>query len=135
MTEVLANIPNADLQCYAVWLPILNEDSRATAQQDAQIFDDPRLHHYWDGIATQGTVWNRRLELPPGQIAWNLFAVFPRGVRWENDPPEPIYWAHNLNVDIGIKYNALELRHEIEKALAMAAPKPDAAAPSTPPAP
>ncbi|MFN7975688.1 MAG: hypothetical protein U0166_25670 [Acidobacteriota bacterium] len=118
MTEVLANIPANDLRVYVVWLPAIPKDNRDAAVRDAAIFDDPRMLHYWDPVAAQGMEWNRKLNLPTGQLAWDIFIVLPRGATWKADEmPTPLYWSHQLSMQVGIKYDPVELRKEIEKAL------------------
>lgn len=136
MTEVLGQVPAADLRVYVIWLPILQHDDKQAAVKNAGVFDDPRMTHYWDPIATQGTVWNRRLELPAGQLAWNLYVVMPRDATWDaSGPTAPFFWSHNLNIDKGIKYNPVALRQAVEQALAgTASPAKGPTKESAPPA-
>lgn len=118
MTEVLGQVPAADLKVYVVWLPILAHDDKQAATKNAGIFDDPRMTHYWDAVASQGTVWNRRLGLPPAQLAWTVFIVMPRDATWEDAPSAPAFWSHGLNIEMGVKYSAVALRQAVEEALA-----------------
>lgn len=118
MTEVLASLPAPDLQVFVVWQPILREDDHDAANRNARVFDDPRMVHMWDGANIQGVLWNRKLGLPERQLAWDVFIVLPRGATWDGDlPPTPVYWSHQLEMMLGIKYDAAALRQAIKDAL------------------
>lgn len=112
-----------------VWEPILKDDSRESAYRDMLAFDDPRMMHLWDGVGTEAMVWSKKLGLPTGQLAWNVFIVLPRGALWgEEGPPDPAYWSHNLEVNVGIKYNPTALRQAVREALDKGHSKPSQAA-------
>ena len=40
------------------------------------------------------------MTLPRGrQLAWDIYFVYAPGVRWEEEPPLPTQWMHQLGLD------------------------------------
>ncbi|MFN7970945.1 MAG: hypothetical protein U0166_01105 [Acidobacteriota bacterium] len=119
MTEVLGPLPANDLKVFVVWLPIQDKDNRDTAATNAKVFQDARMVQMWDGANNQAMIWSRKLGMPAGQLAWDVFIVLPRGATWDGDaPPQPFYWSHQLEIPVGIKYTAAALREAVKDALA-----------------
>lgn len=56
---------------------------------------DPRASHFWDGHGA--LVQGYREALGIDEPAWDIYMVYPPGVRWEGDlPPVPTFWMHQL---------------------------------------
>ena len=98
--EVLRQIDSDDLSVLAVWMPVLASDNAAAARKAEPLLPDPRVVHYWDDDNSLGKLYGRSLELPRGrQLAWDIYFVYASGVRWEDEPPLPTRWMHQLGRD------------------------------------
>ena len=70
---------------------------------------DPRAAQFWDpGQLTSTALWDaaqRHASWPieelrnPAGVIWDTALVFAPGVRWEGDPPVPVYAGGNV-VDV-----------------------------------
>ncbi len=96
--EVLAKTKDHRLKVYVVWEPILPKD-RAEALPDAAAImtGETRAVQYWDAGAVSGKAYRQSLNLPLKTAAWDIYFLFPPGVKWEKDPPAPSFWMHQLN--------------------------------------
>ena len=89
-----------DLKGFIVWLPMLVTDDSASAARQGARFRDPRVTETWDGEREAGTLYARRLSLEG--IAWDVYLVYGRGVRWQgSEPPMPSFWMHQLRAGTG----------------------------------
>jgi hypothetical protein len=79
---------------YFVWLPILGNDFKLDAIERAIEFDDRRARNYWDEGGVTGMAWQKQLGLE--SIAWDVYFVFDRSVKWEKEVPQPTFWMHQL---------------------------------------
>jgi hypothetical protein len=56
---------------------------------------DPRILHYWDGGGLELTAFRAPLGITSD--AWDVYLLYPPGVRWEGaTPPAPAFWMHQL---------------------------------------
>ena len=56
---------------------------------------DPRTLHYWDGASASMRAVRATLSL--SEDAWDIFLLYPPGVKWEGaHPPAPEFWMHQL---------------------------------------
>lgn len=102
--HVVEAIGSARLRVYYVWQPILPSDTRAAARARARAIRDPRVRSFWDTVHQLGDAFGRLLELPDGRpaafdghrIAWDMYLLYPPGVRWTTQLPKPSYWQHQL---------------------------------------
>jgi hypothetical protein len=86
--EILAANPQAKLQVYAVWLPILRSDS--AERWNAGIFADPRVVQYWDESDVVGRWFLQRVTKRTDEdIEWDAYVLYPAGATW-NDVPRPL---------------------------------------------
>ncbi len=98
--EVLEQVDSDDLSVLAVWMPVLQSDNAAAGRQAELLLPDPRVTHYWDGDSSLGKLYGRSLELPRGrQLAWDIYFVYAPGVTWDDEPPPPTAWMHQLGTD------------------------------------
>jgi len=94
-THVLDKIDDPSLRTYVVWVPILPED--AGPPDDAlALVGDARATHFWDGQRLLPGPFARMLGLPDGWPAWDVYLAYPGGARWEDEPPAPAFWHHQL---------------------------------------
>jgi hypothetical protein len=98
--KVLESIDSKDLVVHVVWMPVLKNDSFEAAKKAPFLIPDARAFHYWDADQDLGRVYGRIVELPRGrELAWDIYFVFEPGVSWEDKPPAPTNWAHQLGID------------------------------------
>lgn len=56
---------------------------------------DPRALQYWD--ATGFLTRSYKTTLGLGEPAWDIYMIYPAGVRWDStEPPPPDFWMHQL---------------------------------------
>jgi hypothetical protein len=78
-----------------VWIPMLPEDNKAAACASAGLSDDPRVDHFYDPEKSAGRAIARCLG-GVGEVAWDVYLVYPPHITWEHTPPPPSAWAHQL---------------------------------------
>jgi hypothetical protein len=78
-----------------VWIPMLLDDSEDAARAATALIPDARACHYFDPNRQAGRVLASRMG-GEGQVAWDIYLLFPPGVAWEDEPPLPIDWVHQL---------------------------------------
>jgi hypothetical protein len=98
--SVLAHIDDEDLVIHVVWTPVLENDDYESSVKAQFYIPDDRATHYWDGDVGLGNAYGRVVPLPNGRrLAWDIYFVYEKGVLWEEKPPEPDAWAHQLGLD------------------------------------
>lgn len=98
--EVLELVDSDDLSVIAVWMPVLQSDNAEAGKKAEPLLPDPRVVHYWDGDSSLGKLYGRIVDLPRGrQLAWDIYFVFAPGVTWDEEPPPPTQWMHQLGRD------------------------------------
>lgn len=85
---MLAKLADRDVAVSVVWLTMVRTDARDLWPADAIV--DPRATHYWDEAKAVGRALASRDDLGAWRpVAWDVWAVFPAGVRWDDGPPRP----------------------------------------------
>jgi hypothetical protein len=112
---VLDKVPDPALRVYVVWLAILGPDAKKAAAGATTLISDSRAAHFWDRDQTLGKLYAKVLGLPPDDLAWDVYLLFPEGVRWETKAPKPAYWMHQAFYPSDNYLNGQKLRVEVEK--------------------
>jgi hypothetical protein len=94
--EVLETVADTALVVYAVWEPIFRTDDEKASRRATTLLDDPRVKHYWAPTLDLGRAFQKPIDLT-SEPAWDVYLVYPAGVTWENEPPRPRYFMHQLN--------------------------------------
>jgi hypothetical protein len=98
--EILAKSDSDKLKVLVVWTPRYPGDNRDKALAAAKLIADSRATHFWDRKGRLGTQYGKVLKLPGGRtFAWDVYFVFDARVKWENSPPAPTEWMHQLGDD------------------------------------
>ena len=98
--NVLEKVKSDGLAVLAVWMPVLKSDNAEAGKKAERLLPDPRVIHYWDADSSLGKLYGRQLTLPRGrQLAWDIYFVYAPGVRWEDEPPAPTAWMHQVGRD------------------------------------
>jgi hypothetical protein len=93
---VLSRIASKKLTAFIVWVPQLF-GTQPDAVRASRLIDDPRTLHYWDGSDVTGVEFGRVLPTP--QAAWDVYLLYPTGIRWTGAlPPKPTYWMQQLGL-------------------------------------
>jgi hypothetical protein len=93
-TGVFATISDPRLRGYIVWVPKLDGHEK-NVDQATHTVADPRVSHYWDGDGYLVHAYDQTLHL--GQDAWDIYLIYPPGVRWDGaQPPASAYWMTQL---------------------------------------
>ena len=118
--NVLKQVHGDDLSVIAVWMPVLPSDNAAAGKDAESLLPDPRVVHYWDADSSLGKLYGQLLTLPRGrQLAWDIYFVFAPGTKWQDEPPLPTDWMHQLGRDERL-LNGDKLRGMIQELLAVA---------------
>lgn len=94
---MIEKISDANLRVYIIWLPVLRSGAHEpAARREAGRIPDGRAMRFFDPEAEVGKLYSGILRLAPGLPAWDVYLVFGPEVRWQDGPPEPTYWMHQL---------------------------------------
>ena len=79
-----------------IWEPVLRTDVAPPTSHVLGHIGDPRARQFWDAGRLLSTLMvksarERGDPLPGDDIAWDVVAIYPPGVRWEDAPPRPDY--------------------------------------------
>lgn len=100
-----------DVGVYAVWLPVLGIDSKASLPQATKRFTDARVHQYWDAKAELGQVFSPILKADG--VAWDVYLLFERGAEWKDKPPVPVFIMDKIDLPNGKRLDGDELAREL----------------------
>ena len=78
-----------------VWISILPNDTEAVARKSAGIFNDPRVHQFYDPDRQSGKAIANSLGWQ-GKVAWDTYLFYEAGLEWGKKPPQPACWMHQL---------------------------------------
>ncbi len=58
LESVVQAYPETDVDIHVVWVPMLGSDNESAAREISGMFDDPRVHQYWDPERRSGTSYS-----------------------------------------------------------------------------
>ena len=99
-SSVLATIKDVSLRAYVVWVPILPDDNRAAAIGSSALVPDGRAAHFWDELRSLPGPFALVLGLPEAWPAWDVYLAYGAGASWDEAPPAPVFWHHQLGDDV-----------------------------------
>lgn len=100
-----------DVAIYAVWLPILGIDSKASLPLATSRFSDPRVRQYWDANAQLSKSYAPVLQADGP--AWDVYMLFDRTVEWKDRPPSPVYLMDKIGLPTGRPFDGAELANQL----------------------
>ena len=116
--KVLGKIASDKLRVFVIWTPRYFGDNRAQALVSMKLVGDKRAMHFWDATGWLGKHYGRALKLPGRRtFAWDVYFVFAPDAKWEQAPPEPVEWMHQLGGTDGRQLDADKLRETIRSRL------------------
>lgn len=95
LKDIFAGIDDDNLRLYAVWLPILEDDSREKALKRAGSFADKRMISIWDSEGVTSRQWQLALRID--QQAWDVYMIYDKGHRWNSAPESPDFYMRQLS--------------------------------------
>ena len=108
---MLEKVKDQDVGVYAVWLPILGIDSKASLPQATRRFSDPRVRQYWDAKAELSRAYAPILKADG--VAWDVYLLFDRVAEWNEKPPVPVFVMDKIDLPGGKRLDGAELAKEI----------------------
>ncbi len=97
MQEVLERASAShDLSVLVVWTDMLEGDSEQAALAARSIVSDSRAFHFHDPGRLAGRAVASSLGAP-GETAWDIYLLYDAPSAWEELPPRPLDWVHQLS--------------------------------------
>ncbi len=94
---ILEAHPDFDLKVFIVWIKMYAADTIEAAQEASRLFSqDARVFQYFDPNKLAGSAIAEGLGAGDAQIAWDVYLFYDGKARWEEQPPPPVAWAHQL---------------------------------------
>jgi hypothetical protein len=95
IVKTLKSVTDDRVMAYIVWLPIFGGDFKGEARKLSNSFRDKRVSYFLDSTSETGKQWERVLKTERF-IAWDVYLLYGAGATWEEEPPQPAYWMHQL---------------------------------------
>ncbi|MBI2477544.1 MAG: hypothetical protein HYV60_02510 [Planctomycetia bacterium] len=103
--KTIKRITTGPLKVFVIWTPRYPGDNRQQAVAATSIVPDSRATHFWDPNGCLPKHYGRVLGLPEDdQFAWDTYMVFGREARWNQTPPAPDDWMHQMSQALGQKH-------------------------------
>jgi hypothetical protein len=121
--QIVLSLPRADDFClYILWLPVLEGDTPHVAEQvQERLPIDDRLRHFWDHDLMLSRAYHQVLQLGqrprPHHLAWDIFLLYDAGIVWNEEPPLPEFWMHQLFLEDVPELDAAVLKRQLERSL------------------
>jgi len=96
---------------YAVWLPVLGIDSKASLPFATKYFPDSRVRHYWDAKAELSRAYQPVFKTD--ETVWDVYMVYDRNAEWKDTPPAPVFIMDKIGLEVAKPLNGVELANEI----------------------
>ena len=117
--EVLKKIDSKNLEVFVVWEYINPTDTSEAALKQSKGMKDPRMTHFWIGNRDMAKLFQKPMGMTK-RLAWDLYMVYPPKAEWENSPPTPSYYMHQLGKTVLNDDRWLDtktLKKEVQKVL------------------
>jgi hypothetical protein len=116
---VLGPIEDDRLRVFAVWGPMQEKETAADAKAASVFLPDPRVTQFWTDDHVLANAYKAPLGLAGDpEPAWDVYMLFPPGVRWGDSPPVPSYfmWVEK-NLPAETRFNAEKLGEQVRSLL------------------
>jgi len=91
---VVQEFSDRDVLTVIVWIDMLPSDNQKTAEAASVIFDKGHVVQFHDPNQRVGKALARGIV--SNGPAWDTYLTYSPGSRWEDRPPEPFDWSHQL---------------------------------------
>jgi hypothetical protein len=92
---MIRKFPDADIAASIVWIPMLDKDSIEAALPSVTYLNDKRFQHFYDQDQIVGKEIAKSVGWD-GHIAWDIYLFYAPYTGWNNAPPKPNSWMHQL---------------------------------------
>ena len=96
IVKTLKSVRDDRVRAYIVWLPIFGGDFKGEARKLSNSFPDRRVSYFLDSKSETGKQWERVLKTERF-IAWDVYLLYGPEANWEEEPPQPAFWMHQLD--------------------------------------
>jgi hypothetical protein len=96
MQKVLKDVPDDRVAAYVIWDPVFGGNFDSESKNLPKSFPDKRVQYFKDPDSLSGTLWKRVLKLFR-PLAWDVYMLYGAQAQWDNDPPLPDFWMHQLD--------------------------------------
>jgi hypothetical protein len=93
--KVLQEVSDNRVKAYVIWDPIFGGNFNRAAKELSLSFPDRRVSYFKDRDSLAGTVWKQVLKIDR-EIAWDVYFLYDEDAQWDNEPPQPDFWMHQL---------------------------------------
>lgn len=94
------------------------DDDLAAAEIQKNLFQDPRVAHYWHPEKSLGEAAAQTLGLKNTPIAWDVYLLYRPGSPAKiSGFPAPDFWMHQLPEDESLRLDPEKLQQQVEAAL------------------
>jgi hypothetical protein len=95
LLSLIETFPDADIAASIVWIPILDNDSLEAARPSVKYLSDKRFRHFYDQYKIVGKKISESIGWD-GHVAWDVYLFYAPYTVWNNGPPAPKSWMHQL---------------------------------------
>jgi len=94
--KVLKAVPDDRVRAYVIWDPIFGGKFDIESEKLSKSFSDRRVSYFKDPDSLAGNLWERVLKTQRS-IAWDVYLLYDADARWDEAPPQPDFWMHQLS--------------------------------------
>jgi hypothetical protein len=95
VVKTIKRVSDDRMRAYIVWLPIFGGDFQGEARKLSTSFKDRRVSYFLDPESETGKQFERVLKTER-LIAWDVYLLYGAEASWEEEPPQPAFWMHQL---------------------------------------
>jgi hypothetical protein len=94
--KILKDAPDDRVRVYVIWDPIFGGNFDVEVKKLSSGFPDKRVSYYKDPDSLAGNLWERVLKTQR-EIAWDVYLLYGADAQWDEQPPQPEFWMHQLD--------------------------------------
>lgn len=95
MQRALDALAGEPIEVFVVWIPAIRGDRYEATESAMMLIPDERARHYWDGGQALGEALSPTLGIR-AKMAWDVYVVYDEEAAWEEAPPTPAAWMHQI---------------------------------------
>ena len=98
--DVVEKLHSSRVQAFSVFIPMVPGDSSGPAEGSASKLKEAGIASFWDGKRDLGRQFVNVVTLPgKRKVAWDIYFLFGPDAVWDDQPPKPVFWMHQLAND------------------------------------
>jgi hypothetical protein len=80
-------------------------------------FYAPDASFFWTPTPSLAQELAKLLQFPPGRLGWDVYLIYGKGKLWDKSFPMPAYWAHQIDVPQGERFDMQKFENRIQQLL------------------